>query len=164
MEINLTIAVYKLFYHQMGPLPGRRGGLDLICVQCAAFSCPRRMGGRHSHKSREAPVALRPEAPSSGHWHTVRERGILARWAGLQTQTGDGRCPPIATLGEGPWDVTWPRSFKLRSPHQVRITWKPVKTQILSAVQMVSTSGGGAWDFPKSRVCSEDACLAHSCL
>lgn len=159
----MTIAVYKLFYHQMGPLPGRRGGLDLICVQCAGCSCSWSMCGRHSHKSRGAPVALRPEARSSPHGHTVR-RGHLGRWAGLQNRTVDGRCPPTSVLGEGPWDVTWPRSFQLSSLHQVRITWKPVKSQFLSAFQTGITSGGRAWDFPGSRVFSEDTCLAHSCL
>lgn len=56
IKINLMIAVYKLFHHHIYPLPGRRGGLGLICEQPSRSLCPRMCvgvsainHGRHWH-------------------------------------------------------------------------------------------------------------------
>lgn len=115
------IAVYKLFYHQMGPLPGRRGGLDLICEQCAGFSCSRACVG--VTVINHGTAALRPEAPE------LPEPATCGR--GMSRQVGRS-AGPESQVGRH-WGITQPRYFKHQSLHQVRIIWELNKMQITLA-------------------------------
>lgn len=40
IKVNWAMAVQKIFRHQMGLLPGKRGGLGFICAQRVGFCTP----------------------------------------------------------------------------------------------------------------------------